>query len=144
MPALKLLALDAEDLQVVSAHVQDAVLRVGDVDWRANEKRVVVTMNRFVWEAPKRLFARHDERRRAVLHFDRVMAVKTAGIDRDKPAEVLSLLAIRFEPGEAPAGHVDLVFSAGATMRLDVECIEARLSDIGGAWEATSRPVHRV
>jgi hypothetical protein len=144
MPALKLLALDPEDLQVVSAHAQDAVLRVGDIDWRAQEKRVVIAMNRFVWEAPAKLFRRHDERRRAALHFDRVMAVKTAGIDRDKPAEVLSLLAIRFEETEAPAGHVDLVFSGGATMRLDVECIEARLSDIGGAWEATSRPAHRV
>ena len=144
MPPLKLLALDAEDLQVVSAHVQDAVLRVGDIDWRAPEKRVVITMNRFAWEAPKRLFRRHDERRRAVLHFDRVMAVKTAGIDRDKPAEILSLLAIRFEETQTPAGHVDLVFSGGATMRLDVESIEARLSDIGGAWEATSRPIHRV
>jgi hypothetical protein len=144
MPVLKLLALDAEDLQVMSAHVQDAVLRVGDIAWRAQEKRVVIAMNRFVWEAPKRLFARHDERRRAALHFDRVLAVKTAGIDRGQPAEVLSLLAIRFEETQAPAGHVDLVFSGGATMRLDVECIEAQLSDIGGAWEATSRPAHRV
>ncbi|RST85184.1 DUF2948 family protein [Aquibium carbonis] len=144
MPALKLLALDPEDLQVLSAHVQDAVLRVGDIDWRAHEKRVVIAMNRFVWEAPRRLFRRHDERRRAALHFDRVMAVKATGIDRDKPAEVLSLLAVRFVETQAPAGHVDLVFSGGATMRLDVECIEARLSDIGGAWEATSRPAHRV
>ncbi len=144
MPVLKLLALDAEDLQVMSAHVQDAVLRVGDIDWRAAEKRVVIAMNRFVWEAPKRLFGRHDERRRAALHFDRVLAVKTAGIDRGQPAEVLSLLAIRFEQTDAPAGYVDLVFSGGATMRLDVECIEAQLSDIGGAWEATSRPAHRV
>ena len=144
MPVLKLLALDAEDLQVISAHVQDAVLRVGDIDWRAAEKRVVIAMNRFVWEAPKRLFGRHDERRRAALHFDRVLAVKTAGIDRGQPAEVLSLLAIRFEATDAPAGYVDLVFSGGATMRLDVECIEAQLSDLGGAWEATSRPAHRV
>ncbi len=144
MPVLKLLALDAEDLQVMSAHVQDAVLRVGDIDWRAAEKRVVIAMNRFVWEAPKRLFGRHDERRRAALHFDRVLAVKTAGIVRGQPAEVLSLLAIRFEATDAPAGYVDLVFSGGATMRLDVECIEAQLSDIGGAWEATSRPAHRV
>ncbi|WP_187972487.1 DUF2948 family protein [Aquibium microcysteis] len=144
MPPLKLLALDAEDLQVVSAHVQDAVLRVGDIDWRAQEKRVVIAMNRFVWEAPKRLFSRHDERRRAALHFDRVLSVRTAGIDRDRPAEVLSLLAVRFEETDAPAGHVDLLFSGGATMRLEVECIEARVADIGGAWEATSRPAHRV
>ena len=64
MPPLKLLALDDEDLRVVSAHVQDAVLRVADIDYRPAEKRIVLAMNRFVWEAPRRLFRRHDERRR--------------------------------------------------------------------------------
>ena len=144
MPPLKLLALDDEDLKVISAHVQDAVLRVDDIHYLAAEKRMVLAMNRFVWEEPRRFLRSHNERRRSVLHFDRVMSAKTAGIDRDKPAEVLSLLAVRFVPTEAPAGFVDLVFSAEATIRLEVECIEARLADLGGAWEATSRPAHRV
>ncbi|APH73359.1 DUF2948 family protein [Aquibium oceanicum] len=144
MPPLKLLALDDEDLRIVSAHVQDAVLRVADIDYRPAEKRIVLAMNRFVWEAPRRLFRKHDERRRSVLHFDRVMATKTSGIDRNKPDEVLSLLAIEFTAGEAPAGFVDILFSGDATIRLEVECIEARLADLGGAWEATSRPAHRV
>ena len=141
----KLLALDAEDLAVVSAHVQDAVAKVGDMHFSPARGQFAIAMNRFAWERATTGKRRQpDERRRAVLHFERVMAVKTTGIDRDRPAEVLSLLAIRFEETQAPAGHVDLVFSGGATMRLDVECIEARLADIGGAWEATSRPVHRV
>ena len=72
------------------------------------------------------------------------MGIRTAGIDRNKPDEVLSLLAIEFTATEAPAGFVDLLFSGDATIRLDVECIEARLADVGGAWEATSRPAHRV
>ncbi|TIV05297.1 MAG: DUF2948 family protein, partial [Mesorhizobium sp.] len=76
-------------------------------------------------------------------HFDRVLGVKTSGIQRDKPAEVLSLLAISFIAISKPAGIVELVFSGGGTIMLDVECVEARLADVGGAWEATSRPVHR-
>lgn len=144
MSSLKLLALDEEDLRVVSAHVQDAVLKVGDIDWRAREKRLLLPMNRFAWEAAGGWFRRHNERRRAVLHFDRVMDVKATGIARDKPDDVLALLALRFTPTDAPAGFVDIIFAAGATLRLEVECIEARLADLGGAWEARARPSHEV
>ncbi|RWM04882.1 MAG: DUF2948 family protein [Mesorhizobium sp.] len=143
MAALKLIALDNQDLSIVSAHVQDAVMKVSDLEYLPAAKRFVLTMNRFVWEAKSGLFRQHNERRQSVLHFDRVLGVKTSGIQRDKPAEVLSLLAISFIAISKPAGIVELVFSGGGTIMLDVECVEARLADVGGAWEATSRPVHR-
>ena len=143
MAALKLIALDDQDLSIVSAHVQDAVMKVSDLEYLPTAKRFVLTMNRFVWEAKSGLFRQHNERRQSVLHFDRVLGVKTSGIQRDKPAEVLSLLAISFIAISKPAGIVELVFSGGGTIMLDVECIEARLADVGGSWEATSRPVHR-
>lgn len=144
MNALKLIALDDQDLSIVSAHVQDAVMKIGDLEYLPAAKRFVLTMNRFVWEARTGLFRPHNERRQAVLHFDRVLGVKTNGIARDKPAEILSLLAISFIEISKPAGIVELIFSGGGTIMLDVECIEARLADIGGAWEATSRPVHKA
>lgn len=144
MNALKLIALDDQDLSIVSAHVQDAVMKIGDLEYLPAAKRFVLTMNRFVWEARTGLFRQHNERRQAVLHFDRVLGVKTNGIARDKPAEILSLLAISFIEISKPAGIVELIFSGGGTIMLDVECIEARLVDIGGAWEATSRPVHKA
>ena len=143
MAALKLIALDDKDLSIVSAHVQDAVMKVSDLEYLPAAKRFVLTMNRFVWEAKSGLFRQHNERRQSVLHFDRVLGAKTSGIQRDKPAEVLSLLAISFIAISKPAGIVELVFSGGGTIMLDVECVEARLADIGGSWEATSRPVHR-
>ncbi|RWA62020.1 DUF2948 family protein [Mesorhizobium sp.] len=142
--ALKLIALDDQDLSIVSAHVQDAVMRVSDLEYLPAAKRFVLTMNRFVWEAKSGLFRQHNERRQSVLHFDRVLGAKTSGIQRDKPAEVLSLLAVSFVAISKPAGIIELVFSGGGTIMLDVECIEARLADIGGSWEATSRPVHRT
>ncbi|ADV11516.1 DUF2948 family protein [Mesorhizobium sp. M7A.F.Ca.CA.001.09.2.1] len=144
MTALKLIALDDQDLSIVSAHVQDAVLKVSDLEFLPAAKRFLLTMNRFVWEAKSGLFRQHNERRQAVLHFDRVLGAKTSGIDRDKPAEVLSLLAISFIEISKPAGIVELIFSGGGAIMLDVECIEARLADIGGAWEATSRPIHKA
>jgi Protein of unknown function (DUF2948) len=144
MNPLKLVALDPQDLSIVSAHVQDAVMKVGDLEFLPRNKRFVMSMNRFAWEAVSRRLRKKGERRQSVLHFDRVLGVKIAGIDRNKPAEVLSLLAVRFDPADAPAGTVELNFSGGATIRLDVECVEARLADLGGAWEASSLPTHRT
>jgi hypothetical protein len=143
MDAIKLVALDEEDLKILSAHVQDSVMRVGDLDFQPFRKRFVVPMNRFVWEGRRGFFSRlRNERHRSVLHFDRVVAMKTTGISRGKPDDILSLLTIRFEPADTPAGTVELVFAGKAAIRLEAECIEARLTDLGAAWEASSRPVH--
>lgn len=143
MDTLKLVALDEDDLKIVSAHVQDAVMKVADLDFSPKGKHFTVAMNRFVWEKAGGVFSRRNERRRAVLNFDRVLSVRSAGIDTKRQEDVLSLLTVRFAAGAAPAGTVDLVFAGNATVRLEVECIEARLADVGGAWEAASRPSHR-
>ncbi|KQZ19246.1 hypothetical protein ASD50_07055 [Mesorhizobium sp. Root552] len=144
MEALKLIALDGQDLNVISAHVQDAVLKVGDLEFLPTAKRFVVAMNRFAWEKKSGFLRKHNERRQSVLHFDRVLGAKTSGIARNKPEEVLSLLAISYLPITAPAGIIELVFSGGGAIMLDVECVEARLADLGGAWQASSRPWHRI
>lgn len=142
--ALKLVAMDEDDLNVLSAHCQDAVLKPSDLVWLADEQRFALTMNRFAWEAGRKggLFSRSYERRRSVLHFERVASVRAFGIDRDADDQVLSLLALQFEPGEAPAGEVRIIFAGGSEMRLAVECIEAQLTDLGAAWETRSRPRH--
>jgi hypothetical protein len=144
MDMLKLVALDEEDLAIVSAHVQDAVARVGDLRFEAPARRFLLPMNRFAWETQQGWMPGRPQRRNAVLHFNRVTAVRSAGVPRKTADEVLSLLALRFVPGEAPAGVVELVFSGAAAIHLEVECIEARLTDLGGAWEASSRPRHRI
>jgi len=143
MDLLKLLALDEEDLAIVSAHVQDAVMKVADLDFLAASRRFVMPMYRYAWEKEATLARPQPERRNSVLHFERVLAAKLSGISRQKPDEVLSLLAVSYTATDAPAGTVDLVFAGGGAIRLEVECIEARLVDLGGAWEATSRPAHK-
>lgn len=143
MLQLKLVALDEQDLAIVSAHVQDAVLKVSDLSYIAADRRFVVAMNRFVWENRRKLFSRSHERRRSVLHFESVRAVRTAGFRREAGDDVLSLLALRFEPGaEAPSGTIELTCSGGAAIRLDVDYIEARLADLGAAWETAALPRH--
>jgi hypothetical protein len=145
----KLAALDADDLAVVSAHVQDAVVRVGELAWSPAEKRFSLVMNRYAWEAEGPRGGRAPgERRRAALQFDRVLAAKTARIRRDVPDAVLALLAVTFEPAAdpalAPSGAIVLTFAGGGAVRLEVECIEARLADLGGVWAARARPAHEV
>lgn len=144
MQPLKLVALDEQDLAIVSAHAQDAVLKVADIAWLAKERRLLLTVNRFVWEKKARLFSREHERRRAVLHFEGVSHVRSAGIARDNPDRVLELLALRFIPGTAPAGMIELDFAGAATMVLSVDYIEARLADLGAAWSTAARPRHGV
>lgn len=143
MDRLKLAALDAEDLQVIAAHVQDAVAKVGDVEWHPKERRLLVGLNRFAWEkaaARGKAFERH----RAILHFARVERVRSQNIRREASEAVVSLLTIRFEETDAPAGVIYLDFSGGGTIRLDVECIEAGLTDTGAAWATDNLPMHEV
>ncbi len=142
MKQLKLMAMDKEDLGIISAHCQDAVLKIGDLEYYPGENRFIVTMNRFVWEnSGKR---RIPERRRSVLHFNSVNSVKTTAIDRTAPDEILSLLALTFEPDELPSGKLHLVFSGNSAICLEVECIEVQLSDMNAAWEAKSNPAHNL
>ena len=129
-PQLKLIALDADDLGVISAHVQDAHVQTSDIIWRQGEKRLVVGMSRLDWEqtlagetAPRRLIA--------ALRFDRVLACKSRNIDLEAPENALELLGIEFHPGDAPSGSALLMFSQGAALRLDVECLECELTDLG-------------
>lgn len=142
MTQLKLVGLDTDDLAVVSAHVQDAVIKLADVRWEAAAQRFMVVMNRFVREGATDPMAKTFERRRAALHFNRVETVRSTGIARDNKDAVLSLLALTFEETEAPRGVVTLVFAGGGAIRLEVECLEVQLADLGAAWATENRPDH--
>jgi hypothetical protein len=101
-------------------------------------------MNRFGWECAESGPRRSFERRRSALTFDRVRSVKTSGIHRDRPDAVLELLAISFEPADSPGGYVTLIFAGGGAVRIEVECIEARLADLGAAWATAAMPNHEL
>jgi hypothetical protein len=129
-PPLKLIALDADDLSVISAHVQDARVQASDIIWRQHEKRLVIGMNRLDWEqtlagetSPRRLIA--------ALRFDRVLACKARNIDLESPERALDLVGIEFHPGAPPGGSALLLFDQGGALRLDVECLECELTDLG-------------
>jgi len=136
---LRLSALDIEDLAVVSAQMQDAVLLAGDMSYDRKRKKFLLIANRFAWDE-----SQAPQRRRTGLHFDRVLAVKTLNMGGLEKDEVMSLLSITFAEIEPPGGEVLLSFSGGATVRLIVECLECGMADLGPAWGARSMPQHPV
>ncbi len=142
-PELKLVALDAEDLTVLSAHLQDAVVRVADMAFLKAQHRFAAVINRFDWEsAGAGSTATEFSRRRAGLRFERVKSAQVSKIDLTSKDTVLSLLAVQFDMKDDPEGFVTLHFSGGGVIRLHVECIEAELKDLGAAWATAKKPLH--
>jgi hypothetical protein len=145
MTPLKLVALDAEDLAVISAHLQDAVAKVGDLAYLPRERRFAALLNRFDWTTARPDANAHPDtfaRCRTALRFERVLAAQVQGIELGNATQVLCLLAISFEETAAPEGHVTLVFAGGSAIRLHVECIECELRDLGAVWGTRSLPQH--
>jgi hypothetical protein len=148
---LKLRAYDQEDLQVVAAHLQDAIVPVSEMLFLPHAQRFILVANRFRWsEASAMALAQppgdasfaegrpsHYERIHCGLRFDRVRAVRSRGFDRRARGEMLNLLTV-----VAGAGTIDLVFAGGADLRLEVATIDCRLEDIGEAWPTRWHPRH--
>lgn len=140
MDPLKLVAFDKDDIEIVSAHVQDAVLKVADIHWLATDHRLVLGLNRFDWEEVQ-FGAPSFHRRRTALRFDRVRALKSRHLQPSERDAVLNLLAVDYSEG-AGGGIVTLTFSDGAALRLEVECLECELVDLGPNWETACCPCH--
>ena len=146
MTTLKLWAFDPEDLAILSAHLQDAVVRAADMAFLPREQRFAAIFNRFDWTAavePQGARGRYN-RLRSALRFERVRSAQLQGFAQGDAKRVLDLLAITFEPAKPgqPDGLVTLAFADGCSIRLDVECLEAEMSDLGPSWRARSRPDH--
>ncbi len=143
-PDLKLVALDAEDLTVLSVHLQDAVVRVADMAFIKSENRFAAVFNRFDWAGLDSRGGRgaNCTRRRAGLRFERVLSAQISKIDLASKDTVLSLLALQFDVKDEPEGTITLHFSGGGAIRLHVECIEGELKDLGAAWAVGKVPAH--
>ena len=138
---LKLAAFDADDLAIVSANLQDAIVRASDIVWLAGARRFALSAQRFNWRGAA---AGLCERRQTGLHIDHVSAVASTGYEPGRADTLLNLLAIRFEAGDAPSGQVVLTFSGGAAIRLTVECLELGFADLGPRWRAQTQPGHAM
>jgi hypothetical protein len=137
---LKLAAMESEDLAIISAHLQDAVAKIGEMAYLPAEKRFAMVVNRFDWITASQ--QAKSVRRRAGLHFERVLNARTRNLDLKDEKAVLNLLAVEFAEKDPPSGTITLYFSGDAAVQLDVECIEMAMRDLGPEWAAKQRPQH--
>lgn len=136
-PPLRLLAHDVDDLRVISTALQDALLTPADIRWERAARRLTITLSRFRWEAGPEC-----ARVLAALQLGDVLSVKSRRMPRAREAP-LELLALEFEAGqEPPGGFVTLMFAAGGDLRVEVECVDAVLTDLSDPWPARKAPCH--
>jgi hypothetical protein len=138
MTQLRLAASDAENLEILSARLQDAAGKLKNFIWLPKKRRFAIMLNRLQWEEGGKT------RVRAGLHFDGVLKVQSSKVKLGAGEAVVSLLALRFEPagGEDPGGVIEIVLAGGGAIRLTVECIDAELADLTGPWAAIGVPDH--
>ncbi len=136
---LRLIALDTEDLAIMSAHLQDSLVTVGEMAYLPRSKRFAAVAARFDWVAEAE---GKKERCETGFHFERVLKVSRSGFSQQDPTQRLMLLSVAFDEIDSPAGQVVLTFSGGAAIKLDVECLEAQVQDLGRRWTCTACPNH--
>ena len=132
---LRLIAFEVDDLQVISAMVQDAILPAFEMSWRPQQRRFALLLNRFRWEATQPDFA---ERVQAVLSFEDVNSIQTQGFDRTDSDLILSLLNVTFEADTDGMGYCIVTLAGDGSIRLKVEVLEASLRDVTRPYIAPS------
>jgi DNA-binding protein YbaB len=135
---LRLLAQDADDLAILSAAMQDAVAKVGDITYEAKARRLTIAFNRYCWEAEG-----GGARVRSGLQLGGVLNVQARKIRRNARDAVLEVLAVTFDEGEAPGGIVTISCAGGGDLRAVVECVDAVLADISEPWPTPRAPAHK-
>lgn len=140
---LRLIAQGPEDLQVLAALVQDAVFPITEMTWSRKQHRFALLLNRFRWEdrAAAEREGRPYERVRSLLVFENVLAVRSQGIVRDDKDTILSLLSIDFKADAEGAGMVELVLAGDGAVQLQVEALDAVLTDVSRPYRANSGKV---
>ena len=134
-------ALDSEDLTVISAMVQDAVLPIGEISWQANQRRLALLINRFRWEDKTNAErqGRPVERVQSLLAFDTVLSVASQGLDRSQKDLVLSVLSITMENAENGDCYLTVTLAGDGALRIRVEAVEVHLRDVTRPYAAPSR-----
>jgi len=134
---LQLLAQDADDLAIISAAMQDAVAKVGDITYEPKARLLTMAFNRYRWEAGG------NERVRSALQLGGVMKLQARKVRRGARDAVLEVLAVTFDAGEAPGGLITISCAGGGDLRATVECVDAVLADVSKPWPTTRAPAHQ-
>ena len=141
---LKLIAKTEEDLRVVSAHLQDAIVNVSDVANLKKNKIFLIQLNRFMWEDVERGVFRKNKRIRTILKFENVIKAYAKNINQLKGNKFLDFLAIETYQMVDNNYEMKIVFAGDSIIKIIAEAIEVTLDDQGEAWDTKNKPKHKL
>ena len=140
---LKLIAKTDEDLRVISAHLQDSIVKTSDIANLKKNRIFIMQLNRFMWEDVERGVFRKNKRIRTVLKFENILKVASKNVDQNKNDRFLDFLAIETSKMPDKNYEMNLTFSGDAVLKLVAEAIEVTLDDQGSPWESKNKPKHK-
>lgn len=142
--AIRLRAESPDDVPVISALIQDAVGKVGNVHYAPRRRRFSLLLYRFRWEDKKRAEneKRTQERVAAALTIDDAIRVRSSGIDPSAKDQVLNLLSVTFAEKDDGTGQLTITFSGNGSLQIEVECVNISLADLTRPWAAGGTPQH--
>jgi hypothetical protein len=139
---LKLLATSDEDLRIVAAHLQDAIVSTQDIASLKKNRIFLIQLNRFMWEDVEKGVFRKNKRIRTVIKFDNVISVLSKNINTKKGKDFLDFLTIESNLLPDKSYEIKLIFSGDAVIKIKTEIIDVTLDDQGFPWESKTQPKH--
>ena len=140
---LKLIARTIEDLRVISAHLQDSIVKTSDIANLKKNRIFLMQLNRFMWEDVEKGVFRKNKRIRTVLKFENILKVASKNVDQKKNDRFLDFLAIETIKMPDKNYEMNLIFSGDTVLKLIAEAIEVTLDDQGSPWESKNKPEHK-
>lgn len=141
---LKLIARNEEDLEVVSAYLQDSIVVLKDIIFLRKNKNFLMILNRFIWEDIEKGIFRENKRIRCALKFDEVISVKSKNINQKNKNKLLEYLAIKCNSNSNNYFKIQIFFSGGSIITIKSEIIEVYLNDLGKPWKVKHFPKHKI
>ena len=139
---LKLLATSDEDLKVISAHLQDAIVLPNEIANLKKNRIFLIQLNRFMWEDVEKGVFRKNKRTRTVLKFDNVVSVSSKNVNTLNKKKFLDFLTIESNLLLDKSYEIKLIFSGDSVIKIKVEVIDSTLDDQGSPWESKTQPKH--
>ena len=140
---LKLIATSEEDLRVISAHLQDAIVLPIEIANLKKNRILLIQLNRFMWEDVEKGVFRKNKRIRTVLKFDNVISVSSKNINQKSEKRFLDFLTIESSLMPDKSYEINLIFSGDAILKIKSEVLDVTLDDQGSPWESKAKPKHK-
>ena len=139
---LKLLAISEEDLKVIAAHLQDAIVSIQDIANLKKNRIFLIQLNRFMWEDIEKGVFRKNKRISTILKFDNVISVLSKNVNSKVDKKFLDFLTIESNLLPDKSYEIKLIFSGDSVIKINVEVIDVTLDDQGSPWESKTQPKH--